>query len=76
MKKAKNAKKKVKVKVKVCLNPPGSSLLTAKSLQRLRRRCGISEEIVLVTPSPADRANAPPPGYMTLFENFFDQCRL
>ncbi|KFK29468.1 hypothetical protein AALP_AA7G137700 [Arabis alpina] len=66
MKKAKNAKKKVKVKVKVCLNPPGSSLLTAKSLQRLRRRCGISEEIVLVTPSPADRANAPPPGYMTL----------
>ncbi|KFK40618.1 hypothetical protein AALP_AA2G019700 [Arabis alpina] len=44
--------------------------------EHLRRKCGISEEIVLVAPSLADRADAPPPGYMTLFENYFDQCLL
>ncbi|KFK40202.1 hypothetical protein AALP_AA3G343300 [Arabis alpina] len=62
-KKAKKAKKKAKVKVRP--NPHGSSLSDARSLQRLRRKCGISEEIVLVASSPADRADAPPPGYMT-----------
>ncbi|KFK22606.1 hypothetical protein AALP_AAs50814U000100 [Arabis alpina] len=70
-KKIKKAKKKAKVKVRP--NPPGASLSDAKSLQRLRRKCGISEEIVLVAPSPADRVDAPPLGYMTLFENYFDQ---
>ncbi|KFK40996.1 hypothetical protein AALP_AA2G071900 [Arabis alpina] len=68
--KTKKAKKKVKVKVQP--NPPESSLSSAKSLQRLRRRCGIPEDIMLVAPSPADRADAPPPGYMTLV----DQCLL
>ncbi|KFK23585.1 hypothetical protein AALP_AAs62636U000100 [Arabis alpina] len=73
-KKTKKAKKKAKVKVRP--NPPGSSLLDARSLQRLWRKCGISEEIVLVASSLAGRADAPPPGYMTLFENYFDQCLL
>ncbi|KFK22912.1 hypothetical protein AALP_AAs40207U000100, partial [Arabis alpina] len=73
-KKAKKAKKKVRAKV--CPDPPGSSLSDPKSLRRLRRHCGISEEIVLVAPTPADRADAPPAGYMTLFENYFDQCLL
>ncbi|KFK31406.1 hypothetical protein AALP_AA6G108100 [Arabis alpina] len=62
--KAKKAKKRVRVKVRP--NPPGSSLSSAKSLRRLRRRCGISEEIVSNAPSPDDRDDAPPPGYMTL----------
>ncbi|KFK41867.1 hypothetical protein AALP_AA2G181300 [Arabis alpina] len=35
-----------------------------------------AKEIVLVAPTPAHRADAPPAGYMTLFENFFDQCLL
>ncbi|KFK30093.1 hypothetical protein AALP_AA7G216000, partial [Arabis alpina] len=69
-------KVKSKTKAKVCPDPPGSSLSDPKSLRRLRRHCGISEEIVLVAPSPADRADAPPAGYMTLFENYFDQCLL
>ncbi|KFK23744.1 hypothetical protein AALP_AAs43732U000100 [Arabis alpina] len=69
-------KVKSKTKAKVCPNPPGSSLSDPKSLRRLRRHCGISEEIVLVAPTPADRADAPPAGYMTLFENYFDQCLL
>ncbi|KFK23140.1 hypothetical protein AALP_AAs49767U000200 [Arabis alpina] len=73
-KKAKKAKKKAKVKVRPI--PLGSSLSDAKSLQRLRRKGSISEEIVLVAPSPADKVDAPPPGYMTLFENYFDQCLL
>ncbi|KFK31281.1 hypothetical protein AALP_AA6G092200 [Arabis alpina] len=74
IKKATKAKKKVTVKVRP--DPPGSSLSDMKSLQRLRRKCGISEEIMLIAPSPADRADALPPGYMTLFENYFDQCLL
>ncbi|KFK32390.1 hypothetical protein AALP_AA6G235500 [Arabis alpina] len=45
-------------------------------MQCLRRKCDILEEIVLVAPSLADRADASPPGYMTLFENYFDQCLL
>ncbi|KFK45093.1 hypothetical protein AALP_AA1G342800 [Arabis alpina] len=72
--KAKKAKKKAKEKV--CPDPPGSSLSNEKSLRRLRKKCGISEEIVLVAPSPADRVVAPAPGHFTLFENYFDQCRL
>ncbi|KFK22210.1 hypothetical protein AALP_AAs50665U000700 [Arabis alpina] len=44
--------------------------------ERLREKRGISEEIVLVVPSPADRAVAPPPGHFSLFENYFDQCLL
>ncbi|KFK32345.1 hypothetical protein AALP_AA6G229500 [Arabis alpina] len=71
-KKAKKAKKKAKVKVRP--DPPGFSLSDEKSLRRLRKKCGISKEIVLLAPSLADRADAPPPGYMTLFKNYFDQC--
>ncbi|KFK39877.1 hypothetical protein AALP_AA3G300100 [Arabis alpina] len=74
MKKAKKVKKKATAKV--CPDPPGSSLTKEKSLRLLRRKCGISEEIVLVAPTPADRADAPPAGYITLFENYFDQCLL
>ncbi|KFK22602.1 hypothetical protein AALP_AAs59053U000100 [Arabis alpina] len=74
MKKAKKVKKKATAKV--CPDPPGSSLTKEKSLRLLRRKCGISEEIMLVAPTPADRADAPPAGYMTLFENYFDQCLL
>ncbi|KFK32458.1 hypothetical protein AALP_AA6G244400 [Arabis alpina] len=48
-KKAKKTWKKAKVKVRP--NPPGSSLSDEKSLQR------ISEEIMLVAPSLADRIN-------------------
>ncbi|KFK22561.1 hypothetical protein AALP_AAs42440U000100, partial [Arabis alpina] len=73
-KRAKKVKKKTKAKV--CPEPPGSSLSDPKSLRRLRKNCGISEEIVLVAPTPADIADAPPTGYMTLFENYFDQCLL
>ncbi|KFK23694.1 hypothetical protein AALP_AAs63292U000100 [Arabis alpina] len=61
-KKTKKAKKKAKVKVRP--NLPWSSLSDAKSLQRFRRKCGISEEIALVAPSHVDKADAPPPGYM------------
>ncbi|KFK26030.1 hypothetical protein AALP_AA8G194500 [Arabis alpina] len=73
-KKAKKAKKKAGAKVH--LDPPGSSLSNEKSLRLLRKKCGISEEIVLVAPTLADRADAPPLGYMTLFENYFDKCLL
>ncbi|KFK29377.1 hypothetical protein AALP_AA7G125800 [Arabis alpina] len=41
-----------------------------------KKKCGISEEIVLVAPTLVDRADSPPLGYMTLFENYFDQCLL
>ncbi|KFK24193.1 hypothetical protein AALP_AAs53620U000200 [Arabis alpina] len=73
-KKTKRAKKTARAKV--CPDPPGSSLADEKSLRHLRKVCRISEEIVLVAPTPADRADAPPAGYMTLFENYFDQCLL
>ncbi|KFK39679.1 hypothetical protein AALP_AA3G275200 [Arabis alpina] len=73
-KRAKKVKKKASAKVHP--DPPRSSLSNEKSLRRLRMNCGISEEIVLVAPTPADRDDAPPAGYMTLFENYFDQCLL
>ncbi|KFK26429.1 hypothetical protein AALP_AA8G247100 [Arabis alpina] len=73
-KKAKKVKKKANVKVRP--DPPGSSLSNDKSLRHLRKKCGISEEIVLVALTLADKADAPPSGYMTLFENYFDQCLL
>ncbi|KFK27516.1 hypothetical protein AALP_AA8G393400, partial [Arabis alpina] len=73
-KKVKKVKKKAKPRV--CPDPPGSSLSSERSLRHLRKSCGIPEEIVLVAPTPADRADAPPAGYMTLFENYFDQCLL
>ncbi|KFK31535.1 hypothetical protein AALP_AA6G125000 [Arabis alpina] len=72
----KTKKAKKKARAKVCPDPPGSSLSDEKSLRHLRKICRFSEEIVLVAPTPADRADAPPAGYMTLFENFFDQCLL
>ncbi|KFK29196.1 hypothetical protein AALP_AA7G101800 [Arabis alpina] len=56
-KKAKKAKKKAKMKVR--FDPPGSSLSDEKSLQRLRKKCEISKEIVLVSPTLADRVVAP-----------------
>ncbi|KFK29535.1 hypothetical protein AALP_AA7G146800 [Arabis alpina] len=56
--KAKKVKKKAKVKVRP--DPLGPSLSDEKSLKRLRKKCGISEEIVLVAPTPTDRADAPP----------------
>ncbi|KFK41019.1 hypothetical protein AALP_AA2G074800 [Arabis alpina] len=73
-KKVKKVRKKAKSKVSP--DPPGSSLSNTKSLRRLRKSCGIAEEIELLVPTSADRADAPPAGYMTLFENFFDQCLL
>ncbi|KFK22586.1 hypothetical protein AALP_AAs49101U000200 [Arabis alpina] len=73
-KKAKKAKKKAMAKV--CPDPPGSSLSSEKSLRHLRKKYGIPEEITLVAPILTDRADAPPAGYMTLFENYFDQCLL
>ncbi|KFK36295.1 hypothetical protein AALP_AA4G103800 [Arabis alpina] len=73
-KKAKKVKKKARAKVRP--DPHGSSLSNEKSLRPHRKKSGISEEIVLVVPTPADRADAPPSGYMTLFENYFDQCLL
>ncbi|KFK23884.1 hypothetical protein AALP_AAs70313U000100 [Arabis alpina] len=73
-KKAKKVRKKTKSKVSP--DPPRSSLSNAKSLRRLQKSCGISEEIELLVPTSADRVDAPPTGYMTLFENYFDQCML
>ncbi|KFK32265.1 hypothetical protein AALP_AA6G219900 [Arabis alpina] len=63
-------------KVKVCPDSPGSTLSKKESLQHLQEKCRISEDIELVVPSSVDRADAPPPGYLTLFENYFDQCLL
>ncbi|KFK26663.1 hypothetical protein AALP_AA8G277100 [Arabis alpina] len=73
-KRAKKVKKKARAKVHP--DRPRSSLSNEKSLRRLRMNCGISQEIVLVAHTPVDRADAPPAGYMTLFENYFDQCLL
>ncbi|KFK26567.1 hypothetical protein AALP_AA8G265600 [Arabis alpina] len=70
----KTKKAALKQRVKIRPNPPGSTLSKETSLQRLREKCGISEEIVLVVLSPADRVDTLPPGHLTLFENYFDQC--
>ncbi|KFK32266.1 hypothetical protein AALP_AA6G220000 [Arabis alpina] len=66
----------IKKKSKVYPDPPGSSLSTVKSLDVLRARCGIPEEIVFVVPLPVDRADNPPPGCLTMFEFFVEHCFL
>ncbi|KFK32041.1 hypothetical protein AALP_AA6G192600 [Arabis alpina] len=63
-------------RVKVRPDPPGSTLSKKESLQHLWEKCRISQDIELVVPSSVDRADAPPLGYLTLFENYFDQCLL
>ncbi|KFK41733.1 hypothetical protein AALP_AA2G165500 [Arabis alpina] len=70
-KRTKKVKRKAKAKVRP--DPPRSSLSNEKSLTHIRKKCEISEEIMLVAHTPADRADSPPLGYMTLFENYFGQ---
>ncbi|KFK23000.1 hypothetical protein AALP_AAs61233U000100 [Arabis alpina] len=72
-KKVKKVRKKAKPKVSP--DPPGSSLSNAKSLRRLRKSCGIAEEIELLVPTSADRADTPPAGYMTLTPGLRDELK-
>lgn len=57
-------------------DPPGSTLSKEKSLRLLRESCEISDEIILVVPDSTQRANAPPPGYFIMYENFVEHCLL
>ncbi|XP_024007311.1 uncharacterized protein At3g60930, chloroplastic-like [Eutrema salsugineum] len=55
-------------------DPPGSSLSTEESLQRVRQRCRISEPVEFVAPEPFDRAEDLPPNHFTVYEYFFELC--
>ncbi|XP_024013100.1 uncharacterized protein At3g60930, chloroplastic-like [Eutrema salsugineum] len=57
-------------------DPPGSSLSSVESLEALRNRFRISEEVEFVVPRPSDRAHLSPPDHFTIYESFFDLCFL
>ncbi|KFK25115.1 hypothetical protein AALP_AA8G067700 [Arabis alpina] len=57
-------------------DPPGSSLCSAESLDNLRTEFEVPDEVEFSLPRSFDRANDPPPGYFTMYENSIEECFL
>ncbi|KFK25808.1 hypothetical protein AALP_AA8G163600 [Arabis alpina] len=57
-------------------DPPGSSLCSAESLDKLRTEFEVPDEVEFSLPRSFDRANDPPPGYFTMYENSIEECFL
>ncbi|KFK31521.1 hypothetical protein AALP_AA6G123500 [Arabis alpina] len=57
-------------------DPPGSTLCSAVSLDKLRSEFEIPDEVEFVIPGSSDRADDPPPGHFTMYENSIEECFL
>lgn len=57
-------------------DPPCLTLSSVETLESLRQRFHISEEVELVLPSKSDRADNPSPNHFNLYESFFYQYLL
>ncbi|KFK23416.1 hypothetical protein AALP_AAs46654U000100 [Arabis alpina] len=55
-------------------DPPGSTLCSAESLDKLRIEFEVPDEVEFRLPRSSDRANDPPPGYFTMYENSIEEC--
>ncbi|KFK41110.1 hypothetical protein AALP_AA2G087200 [Arabis alpina] len=55
---------------------PGSKLCSAESLDKLRSEFKILDEVEFVIPGSSDRADDPPPGHFTMYENSIEKCFL
>ncbi|KFK29471.1 hypothetical protein AALP_AA7G138000 [Arabis alpina] len=58
------------------LDPPGSTLCSAESLDKLRTEFEVPNEVEFSLPRSSDRADDPPPGYFTMYENSIEECFL
>ncbi|KFK41122.1 hypothetical protein AALP_AA2G088700 [Arabis alpina] len=57
-------------------DPPGSTLCSAESLDKLRTEFEVPDEVEFSLPRSSDRANYPPHGYFTMYENSIEECFL
>ncbi|KFK33816.1 hypothetical protein AALP_AA5G063900 [Arabis alpina] len=57
-------------------DPPGSTLCSAESLDKLRTEFEVPNEVEFSVPRSSDRADDPPPGYFTMYENSLEECFL
>ncbi|KFK23364.1 hypothetical protein AALP_AAs72841U000100 [Arabis alpina] len=57
-------------------DPPGSTLCSAESLDKLRTEFEVPNEVEFSLPRSSDRANDPPRGYFTMYENSIEECFL
>ncbi|KFK23223.1 hypothetical protein AALP_AAs64694U000100 [Arabis alpina] len=57
-------------------DPPGSTLSSVESLDKLRSEFEIPNEVDFGLPRSFDRADDPPPGYFTMYENSIEECFL
>ncbi|KFK23605.1 hypothetical protein AALP_AAs62936U000100 [Arabis alpina] len=57
-------------------DPPGSTLCSAESLDKLRTEFEVPDEVEFSVPKSSNRADDPPPGYFTMYENSLEGCFL
>ncbi|KFK44318.1 hypothetical protein AALP_AA1G242700 [Arabis alpina] len=75
-KKARRERQGMKYKKRGNPDPPGSTLCSAESLDKLRTEFEVPSEIEFSVPRSSDRADDPPPGYFTMYENSLEECFL
>ncbi|KFK22217.1 hypothetical protein AALP_AAs45693U000100 [Arabis alpina] len=75
-KKARRERQGMKYKKRGNPDPPGSTLCSAESLDKLRTEFEVPNEVEFSVPRSSDRADDPPPGYFTMYENSLEECFL
>ncbi|KFK39149.1 hypothetical protein AALP_AA3G206400 [Arabis alpina] len=75
-KKARLHRQGMKYKKRGNRDPPWSTLCSAESLDKLRIKFEVPDEVKFSLPRSSDRANDPPRGYFTMYENSLEECFL
>ncbi|KFK34295.1 hypothetical protein AALP_AA5G126600 [Arabis alpina] len=75
-KKAHQKRQGMKYKKRENPDAPGSTLSSVESLDKLRSEFEIPNEVEFGLPRSFDRADDPPPGYFTMYENSIEECFL
>ncbi|KFK40320.1 hypothetical protein AALP_AA3G359500 [Arabis alpina] len=75
-KKARRERQGMKYRRRGNPNPPGSTLCSAESLDKLRTEFEVPDEVECSLPRSSDRANNPPLVFFTMYENSIEECFL
>ncbi|KFK23489.1 hypothetical protein AALP_AAs47921U000100, partial [Arabis alpina] len=75
-KKARRERQGMKYKKRGNPDPSGSTLCSEESLDKLRIDFEVPDEVEFSVPRSSDRANDPPLGYFTMYENSLEECFL
>ncbi|KFK23497.1 hypothetical protein AALP_AAs55070U000100 [Arabis alpina] len=75
-KKARRERQGMKYKKRGNPDPPGFTLCSAESLDKLRTEFEVPNEVEFSLPRSSDRADDPPLGYFTMYENSIEECFL